>query len=125
MKNEHILIVEDSQPIQMLIKSTLNSMGYSNITKFDNGRDAYKFIVNKKVDLIICDWYMPYMTGIELLTKIRYTPGREDIPFIMLTIEGNQDKIIRAINLKVNDYIVKPFTQNHLQERVERILTNT
>ncbi|MDR1313964.1 MAG: response regulator, partial [Deltaproteobacteria bacterium] len=76
-----------------------------------------------KFDLIISDWNMPNMTGIELLRHVRGTERIKDIPFLMVTAEAQQENIIEAVKAKVSNYIVKPFTADTLNEKMEKIFS--
>ncbi|MDP2105205.1 MAG: response regulator, partial [Desulfobulbaceae bacterium] len=77
----------------------------------------------EKIDMIISDWNMPKMTGLELLKNVRANPEWTKIPFIMVTAEAQQDNIILAVKAKVSQYIVKPFTADTLGEKINKVLS--
>ena len=80
-------------------------------------------VLNKdKIEFIVSDWNMPKMTGIDLLRKVRASEEFSDIPFLMVTAEAQQENIIEAVQAKVSNYIVKPFTPPVLKEKLEHVL---
>lgn len=120
-----ILIVDDFELPRRLIRAMLNELGYDNqpnILEASNGVDAFNVLQGNKVDLIICDWVMPEMTGIELLKKVRKEPKFTTIPFIMVTAEAQKDNIMEAIKAGVSQYIVKPFTAADLFKKIQMVM---
>lgn len=117
-----ILIVDDLEFPRMIIRNMLHDLGYeshNNILEAANGREAFDMIKGEQIDLIICDWTMPIMTGFELLQKIRATPELARTPFIMLTAAAEKENIMGAIKAGVSQYIVKPFTAETLYQKIE------
>ncbi|MCK5229889.1 MAG: response regulator, partial [Desulfobulbaceae bacterium] len=96
--------------------------GYNNIVEADDGTTALEILEKEKVDMIISDWNMPKMTGLDLLKNVRGNAEMADTPFIMVTAEAQQDNIILAVKAKVSQYIVKPFTAETLGEKIDKIL---
>ena len=88
----------------------------------DKLKEAYKN--NEPVDFIICDWNMPKMSGLEFLKIVRGHANLKEIPFLMITSEGDYSKIIEAVKVGVSQYIVKPFKPEQLQEKIRQILTD-
>mgnify|MGYP001226950084 CR=1 FL=1 len=123
-KRIKILIVDDLEFPRMVIRNMLHDLSYeshNNILEAANGREAFDILKETQIDLIICDWMMPIMTGLELLQKIRATPKLAKIPFIMITAEAEKENIIGAIKAGVNQYIVKPFTAETLYLKIESV----
>jgi len=120
-KNMRILVVDDFSTMRRIIKNILRQLGYNNIVEADDGTAAVGVLEREKVDFIISDWNMPQMTGIELLRHVRQTEQFKDTPFLMVTAEAQQENIIEAVKAKVSNYIVKPFTADTLQEKIEKI----
>ena len=122
--NIKILIVDDFSTMRKIIRNILTQLGFKNILEADDGTTALVILKKEKVDLIISDWNMPKMSGIELLKAVRSDENLKDIPFIMITAEAQKDNILEAIKYKVNQYIVKPFTPEILKEKLEKIFEN-
>jgi two-component system chemotaxis response regulator CheY len=115
-----ILIVDDSKPILSLVSDMLNDLGHTPVTAID-GEDAYKVIAeNSDIDLILLDWNMPNMTGIEFLEKNK-AESIFTIPVMMMTTENEPSKIQRALETGAVDYIMKPFTADIIQNKIEML----
>lgn len=108
--------------MRQTIKRSLESMGYETIYPCANGREAWEFLEHKHIDLILSDLNMPIMTGQALLEKVRTHPKLRHIPFIMLTAEGERDQVMTAIKAGVTEFIVKPFTPNALEQKIQKSL---
>jgi len=120
-KNMRILVVDDFSTMRRIIKNILRQLGFSNIVEADDGTTAWEVLNKDKIDFIVSDWNMPKMTGIELLRKVRASEEFADLPFLMVTAEAQQENIIEAVQAKVSNYIVKPFTADTLQKKIEKI----
>lgn len=121
-KNIKILVVDDFATMRRIVKNILTQLGYPNIIEADDGTTAMEILQKEKIDLIISDWNMPKMTGLDLLKKIRENAEIASTPFIMVTAEAQQDNIVLAVKAKVSQYIVKPFTADTLNEKLEKVL---
>lgn len=113
-----ILVVDDFDTMIRIIKNVLNDLGYENVITARNGEQACQILGHEKIDFIISDWNMPVMTGIELLKKVKGTPEWAHIPFLMVTAEAEKEHIVEAIQAKVDQYIIKPFTSDMLREKI-------
>jgi len=120
-KSMKILVVDDFATMRRIVKNILTQLGFKNIIEADDGNTAMKALQLEKVDLIISDWNMPKMTGLDLLKAVRSEPSLAKTPFIMVTAEAQQDNIILAVKAKVNQYVVKPFTAETLGEKIQKI----
>ena len=120
-KNMKILVVDDFSTMRRIVKNILRQLGFVNIVEADDGATAVSLLERERVDLIISDWNMPNMTGIDLLRHVRSSEELKDIPFLMVTAEAQQENIIEAVKAKVSNYIVKPFTADTLNEKIEKI----
>ena len=120
--NMKVLVVDDFATMRRIVKNILKQLGYSNIVEADDGTTALEILEKEKVDMIISDWNMPKMTGLDLLKNVRGNAEMADTPFIMVTAEAQQDNIILAVKAKVSQYIVKPFTAETLGEKIDKIL---
>ena len=120
-KSMKILVVDDFATMRRIVKNILTQLGFKNIIEADDGTTAMKLLHQEKIDLIISDWNMPKMSGLELLKSVRAEPSWAKIPFIMVTAEAQQDNIILAVKAKVSQYIVKPFTADTLGEKIQKM----
>lgn len=120
--NMKVLVVDDFATMRRIVKNILKQLGYNNIVEADDGTTALEILEKEKVDMIISDWNMPKMTGLDLLKNVRGNAEMADTPFIMVTAEAQQDNIILAVKAKVSQYIVKPFTAETLGEKIDKIL---
>ena len=121
--NMKVLVVDDFATMRRIVKNILKQLGYNNIVEADDGTTALEILEKEKVDMIISDWNMPKMTGLDLLKNVRGNAEMADTPFIMVTAEAQQDNIILAVKAKVSQYIVKPFTAETLGEKIDKVLT--
>ncbi len=119
--NMKVLVVDDFATMRRIVKNILVQLGYKNIVEADDGTTAVDILKSEKIDLIISDWNMPKMTGLDLLKHVRAYAKLSAIPFIMVTAEAQQDNIILAIKAKVSHYIVKPFTAETLGEKISKV----
>ncbi|MFN3407305.1 MAG: chemotaxis response regulator CheY [Caldimicrobium sp.] len=119
--NIKILIVDDFATMRKIIRNILTQLGFKNILEADDGTTALEMLSKEKVDLVISDWNMPKMSGLELLKAIRGNEATKDLPFIMVTAEAQKENILEAIKYKVSQYIVKPFTPETLKEKLEKV----
>lgn len=120
--NLKVLVVDDFATMRKIIKNILTQLGFKNIFEADDGSTALELLKKEKIDLIISDWNMPKMSGLDLLKAVRNDPNFKDILFVMVTAEAQKDNVIEAIKHGVNQYIVKPFTPETLKEKLEKVL---
>jgi two-component system chemotaxis response regulator CheY len=120
--NINILIVDDFASMRRIIKGTLKAIGFSNFIEAEDGAIAMKKLEKEKVDLIISDWIMPNMDGLDFLKAVKGNEKLKKIPFIMVTAEGQKGNVLDAINAGVNNYIVKPFTSETLYAKLQKVI---
>lgn len=120
-ENMRILVVDDFQTMRRIIKNLLNQLGFNNITEAENGKQALVKLQGGGFDFLVTDWNMPEMSGIELVKAVREDPNLSELPVLMVTAEARREQIVEAAQLKVNGYVVKPFTAATLQEKLDRI----
>lgn len=116
-----ILVVDDFASMRKIIKGLLKQIGFQNIEEADDGSTALEKLKIGEFDLVICDWNMPKMPGIEVLKAVRNDPQLKDLPFLMVTAEAKKDNVIKAVKAGVNQYVVKPFTAETLQKKIKKI----
>lgn len=119
-----ILVVDDFATMRRIIKNLLHDLGFDNITEADNGVNALNTLKNQRIDFMILDWSMPEMDGLTLLKKVRGDENLKNLPILMVTAEARKEMIIEAAKAGVNGYIVKPFTANTLQEKINQVFEN-
>jgi hypothetical protein len=116
------LVVDDFEPMRKVTASQLRSIGANSIITANDGAEALRVLKNKRVDMILSDWNMPVMTGLDLLKAVRADQKLAHLPFIMITAEAERYRIEEAIASGVDDLLVKPYTGICLAERVEKAL---
>jgi Response regulator containing CheY-like receiver, AAA-type ATPase, and DNA-binding domains len=121
--NMRVLVVDDFSTMRRIIKNILRQIGFINVVEADDGTTAWDILNKDKIEFIISDWNMPQMTGIELLRKVRASEEFADIPFLMVTAEAQQENIIEAVQARVSNYIVKPFTADVMKYKIEKIFS--
>ncbi|MGK5086250.1 response regulator [Bdellovibrionota bacterium FG-2] len=119
-----ILLVDDSGTTRKISKKALSELGYSNIIEAADGEAAWQLIVqgNPPVQLVITDWHMPKLTGLQLLENIRRHPETKNLPVVMVTAERNKEEVAKIVKLGAQGYLVKPFDQAALQKFVDKIV---
>ncbi|MDY6820655.1 MAG: response regulator [Deferribacterota bacterium] len=125
MEYDHnILVVDDSLTMRRIIKNTLQKLGFKNFLEGSNGVEALDVMgkSDEQIDLIILDWNMPEMDGLEYLKAIRSSDEYKNIPVLMVTTEAAKEDILTALKHGVNNYIVKPFTPDTLKTKVFKLL---
>ena len=121
-KKIKILVVDDFSTMRKVIRNLLKQSGYENITEAEDGVAALKVLKSTKMDLIISDWNMPNMSGIELLKTVRADSDLGTLPFLMVTAESLKENVVEAVKAGVNNYIVKPFTAEVLSEKIDKVM---
>jgi two-component system, chemotaxis family, chemotaxis protein CheY len=120
-KNIKILIVDDFSTMRRIVKNLLNDLGFFNTSEADDGTSALEELRKAKFDLIITDWNMPGMAGIDLLKQVRADAALAKTPVLMVTAEAKREQIIEAAQAGVNGYVIKPFTAGTLAEKLGKI----
>jgi two-component system chemotaxis response regulator CheY len=116
-----ILVVDDFSTMRRIIKNLLRDLGFNNTTEADDGTTALPMLQNGQFDLLITDWNMPGMQGIDLLKAVRADARLQALPVLMVTAEAKREQIVAAAQAGVNGYIVKPFTAQTLKEKIDKI----
>ncbi len=118
--NMKILVVDDMSSMRRIIINTLKQLGYPNVDEADDGDKALEKVRHEPFDLVISDWNMPKMNGLDLLKAIRQDPKLSTLPVLMVTTEAEMDHILEAIRSGVNSYILKPFTAETMKEKIDK-----
>ena len=115
-----ILIVDDSSTMRRIIINTLSRIGYTDVVEGENGKSGLEKLGQGGVEMIITDWNMPEMDGLEFVKTVRgQNPA---IPILMVTTNAAKEDIVEALQAGVNNYVVKPFTPETLKEKIESLL---
>lgn len=118
----NVLVVDDVNAVRAQVKQMLKECGFKSITLAANGAEARAALEAERYHLVLSDWYMEPVDGLELLRFIRSHPQLLKLPFIMVTAEGTREKVIQAIQLGIDDYMVKPLTPANIQTKVIGLL---
>ena len=117
-----VLIVDDYATMLRIVKNLLKQIGFENVDEATDGAAALQMMKLKKYGLVISDWNMQPVTGIEFLRNVRADPELKATPFIMVTAESKTDNVVEAKNAGVSNYIVKPFSSEVLKGKIESVL---
>ena len=117
------LIVDDSLTMRRIVANSLKNLGYEVFVEAGDGREALsKLASDDAINFVITDWNMPGLSGLDLIKAIRSNDKLCKLPVLMVTTRGVKEDIVEALNAKVNNYIVKPFTPQILKEKISAIL---
>lgn len=122
--NMKVLIVDDFATMRRILKNIMKQIGFSDITEADNGKNALKILKSQEIDLILCDWNMPEMAGIEVLNTVRADDELKNTPFIMVTAEAQKENILEAVKAGVSSYVVKPFTAETVEQKLQKVFSS-
>lgn len=119
------LVVDDSVTMRRIVNNSLKTLGYTNVVEASDGKDALsKLAADSSINFVITDWNMPVMSGLELSLAIRGDAKMGSLPILMVTTRGVKEDIVQALQAKVNNYVVKPFTPQVLKEKLDQVLAN-
>ena len=113
------LIVDDSSTMRRIIINTLTKLGYKEFHEAGNGREGLEKLASTPVDMIITDWNMPEMSGIDFIRAVRANSATKLLPVLMVTTNAAEDDIVAALKAGVNNYVVKPFTPDTIREKIQ------
>lgn len=120
------LLVDDMEPLRRVVRGMLKALGYNNLVEASSGQQAVQvlertFAIGRPVEIILSDWQMPGMTGIEFLELVRTTEQYGHLPFIMITAEGQREQILAAIQAGVSSYLIKPISPAVLEDKLKAV----
>ena len=117
------LVVDDSVTMRRIVLNSLKQIGHEAFVEAGDGREALtKLQADDSINFIITDWNMPDLAVLDLVKAVRANPKYETLPILMVTTRGMKEDIVEALQAKVNNYIVKPFTPQVLREKIEQII---
>ncbi|MDH5183324.1 MAG: response regulator [Gammaproteobacteria bacterium] len=118
----HVLLVDDIKSMRSMIRGILFKVGLQKVSDAADGFEALSVLKQEKIDLIVSDWNMPKMDGLELLKAVRADDNYKNIPFLMITAENRKENVVDAIQAGTSEFIAKPFTDGTLREKLDKIL---
>jgi two-component system chemotaxis response regulator CheY len=121
-KSTPILVVDDYKAMVRIVRNLLHQLGFGNVDEANDGANALAKLRQKRFGLVISDWAMEPMSGLELLQAIRADPELKTLPFIMITAENRKERVAQAEQAGADGYIVKPFNAEALNERIARVM---
>jgi two-component system chemotaxis response regulator CheY len=121
-KNMNVLIVDDYKTMLRIIRNLLKQLGFMNVEEASDGAQALQMLRAGNFGLVISDWNMEPMTGLELLRQVRADPRLKALPFIMVTAESKSENVIAAKEAGVSNYIVKPFNAETLKGKIVSVI---
>lgn len=116
------LVVDDSSTMRRVMVNNLGRIGYTDVVEAEDGQEAFARFAAGGIDFIMSDWNMPNMSGIELARAVRGHAAGGSVPIIMVTTRSAHEDIVTAVEAKVNNYILKPFTPATLKEKIDDVL---
>jgi two-component system chemotaxis response regulator CheY len=121
-KDLTVIVVDDFATMRRIVRNILKDLQFKEIIEAENGAEALNLLQTNRVDLIVSDWNMPVMTGLEFLKRVRADDRYKALPFLMVTAEAQKDNILEAVKAKVSNYIVKPFSPVVFAEKLAKII---
>ena len=116
-----VLVVDDMATMRRIVRNILKQLGFANVEEAENGQEALQKLRADTYGLVVSDWNMPVMTGIDMLRTIRADENLKTIPVLMVTAEAQQGNLVEAVQAGVSNYIVKPFTAETMHEKLGKI----
>ncbi len=121
LKDKKILVVDDGEPTRVLLKELLSKLGALNTVEAENGNDAFRLLSAEKFDLVLCDWNMPEMSGLDLLKKMREAETQRKIPFLMITGDPTSERVSEALEAGAWNFLAKPLDIKDLTSKLNFI----
>ena len=115
-----VLVVDDSGTMRKIIMRSLNALGVTDVVEAGDGSDGLELFKQHHFDVVLTDWNMPRMTGLELLKAIRATEST--VPVILITTEAEKGRVLEAVQAGVSDYLVKPFETESLRKKLQKFV---
>jgi two-component system chemotaxis response regulator CheY len=117
-----VLVVDDQESVRKMTSLILEQIGVRHIHEAENGKKAMEIASLQPIDLILSDYYMDEMDGLDLLRAVRGHPVVRRVPFILLTGRGDRELVVKAAQAGVNNYLIKPFTAQVLRQKIEQVM---
>jgi two-component system chemotaxis response regulator CheY len=120
-KTGAVLVVDDFSTMRRIVKTCLKQLGFENVVEAEDGELAFQKLQMQDFILVVSDWNMPNMMGIDLLKAVRADERLKSIPFVMVTAEAQKENVIEAAKAGVSNYIIKPFTPEQLAAKLQTV----
>jgi len=121
MKGKHILVVEDEEPIRRMMRFSLERAGFE-VSEAEDAREARLQIADRPPDLVLLDWMLPGLSGLDFARELRGDPATRELPIIMVTARAEEENRVRGLDLGCDDYVTKPFSPSELVARIRAVL---
>lgn len=118
LKDKSILVVDDMKMVRARLRIILNELGVGHVHEAVDGGQALEVLKAEKMDLVLSDWNMPQVTGIDLLKQMRSIAGLDTVPVIFITSETQKSQMVQAMAAGVTDYLVKPFSDDQVKQKI-------
>jgi len=122
MSSRKVIFVDDSPTMRRIIKNSLIKIGFTDLISAENGQDALEKMLGNDIDIIITDWNMPEMNGEKFVRELRNDPKYMNKPILMVTTRGMKKDVMKAVDIGVDGYVVKPFTPEVLKKKIDEII---
>ena len=119
--NMKILVVDDMSTMRRIVKNILKQLGFNNLEEAENGQEALTKLKADTYGFVVSAWNMPVMMGIDMLRAIRADESLKKIPVLMVTAEAQKENLMEAVQAGVSNYVVKPFTAETMQDKINKI----
>ena len=120
--DKHVLVVDDYNTMRRILRNLLSQIGFNNVEEAEDGSTGLRKMRERSFGLVISDWNMQPMSGLEFLKEVRNDGGLKETPFIMITAESKTENVVAAKAAGVSNYIVKPFNADTLKKKIEAVL---
>ena len=120
-----VMVAEDTDQMRNVVVTMLRRLGYDDVLAVENGAQAWEMMQSENIDLLLTDWNMPVMGGLELLGRLRNHPAYAELPVIMFTARAEREDVVKALMAGTDTYLVKPFDQRQLQQKITAVLEGT
>jgi two-component system chemotaxis response regulator CheY len=118
------LVVDDSATMRRIVVNSLRNIGFGDIVEAGDGQEALSRVGEGGIQLVVTDWNMPVMGGLELVQALRANPVTQGLPILMVTTRGAQEDIVQAVQAGVSNYLLKPFTPQALKEKIDLVVSS-
>ena len=121
-KSMNVLVIDDYKTMVRIVRNLMEQLGFKNVDEAGDGKTALEMMQNKRYGLVLSDWNMQPMTGLELLQQVRADAATKAVPFVMVTAEAKAENVVAARQAGVNNYVIKPFTLAVLKQKLSSVL---
>lgn len=117
-----VLVIDDDPDTREYLSALVNQLANVSVIEASDGIEGIKILAGHSIDLVLCDWNMPNMNGIEFLSQARDLPGHAQLPIVMITGESSRDRVMEALQSGITDYVMKPFSLDNLMTKLKALM---